>query len=107
MDREEFKVGQIIKHFKRENVTDEESSEYLYLYYGKCRDTETGELFVAYLPLYETACVKGVNFVIRPFDMFYSEVDHDKYPDIKQKYRFEELTQEELNTIMNFTDNEV
>lgn len=47
--------------------------------------SETAELMVCYSGEHDN------NLWIRPLNMFLSEVDHDKYPDVKQKYRFEPI----------------
>ncbi|MBO6145499.1 MAG: DUF1653 domain-containing protein [Bacilli bacterium] len=95
----EFKTGDIVRHFKREKMTEEqlETAPNLYLYeiIGTSRHTESKEELMIYKPLYETDCTTGVDYAARPLDMFLSEVDHEKYPEIKQKYRFEKVMKEE------------
>ena len=71
-----FKNNTKLRHFK--------SKEYLFLFTAE--HTETGELMAVYQALY------GDNKIYcRPYEMFISEVDRDKYPNVKQKYRFEEI----------------
>ena len=88
-----LKKGDIVQHFKREKLTEEQLKEepntYLYEIIGTSRHTENGEELMIYKPLYKTDCVEGVDYAARPLEMFLSEVDHEKYPEIKQKYRFE------------------
>ena len=88
-----FNKGDIVKHFKREKMTEEQLKEepnlYLYEIIGIARHTENKEEVVVYNPLYQTEVMNGVDFVVRPLEMFMSEVDRDKYPNISQKYRFE------------------
>lgn len=81
MERE-FKNGDIVCHFKRE--LHHEGTQYLYRIIGQAEHTETKEKLMVYQALYGDCKVYA-----RPLDMFMSEVDHDKYPNIKQKYRFD------------------
>jgi len=82
----EFRSGDIVQHFKREMLSEEErkSNRYLYRIIGVATHSETKEKLMVYEALYG-----DFGLFVRPLDMFLSEVDHAKYPEIKQKYRFE------------------
>nr|WP_317362238.1 DUF1653 domain-containing protein [uncultured Blautia sp.] len=81
----DIQVGDIVQHFKREWVSDK-TSEYLYKVLAFAQHTETGERLVIYQALYAP-----FKICARPLEMFMSEVDRDKYPDVSQKYRFEKV----------------
>ena len=66
--------GRVYRHFKGD----------YYLVEALARDSETNEPCVIYRKLYGDG-----GLWVRPLEMFLSEVDHAKYPDCKQQYRFE------------------
>lgn len=78
--------GDIVRHFKYETLSEEDKTQnkYLYSIKGVAEHTESGETLVIYQAMYAPFKIYA-----RPLEVFLSEVDRSKYPEIKQKYRFE------------------
>lgn len=85
------KAGEKYLHFKKK--------PYQIVAVGK--HSETDEKMVVYQALYG-----DFGIYIRPFDMFISEVDHEKYPEVTQKYRFQYMEDLEvgLPEIVTYTE---
>lgn len=71
---QELKLKRVYRHFKGD----------YYLVEDLARHSETGEDYVVYRKLYGDG-----SLWVRPLSMFLSEVDHEKYPDCRQTFRFE------------------
>ena len=70
----EVLIGRIYKHFKGDS----------YIVEDVVYHSETKEKMVLYRALYGS----GLRYV-RPYEMFLSKVDKQKYPQVEQEYRFQ------------------
>ena len=78
----ELVKNRVYKHFKGD----------LYFVVDIAEHSETGEMLVVYRALYGEG-----KLYVRPYDMFISKVDRDKYPDVEQEYRFQLQEVESIN----------
>lgn len=69
-----FNIDDVVKHFKGG----------LYIFKGYVKHTETNEILVLYQQI-----AWPYQLFARPQEMFFSEVDKQKYPNAEQRYRFE------------------
>lgn len=76
----EIIVGKTYKHFKGN----------LYKVLDIVFDSESNDKELKKVVIYESLYGEHLKWA-RPYDMFNSLVDTKKYPNIKQKYRFEEV----------------
>lgn len=93
MERE-IHPGDKFKHFK----------DKLYQIIAIAYHSETNEKMVVYQALYD-----DFKIYVRPYDMFIGEVDHEKYPEVKEEYRFTKMEDDipQVNPIlMEFFDKE-
>lgn len=88
MKTHEFKVGDVVKHFKRELQDAEtlraEPAIGLYKIIAFAEDEATGDKHTIYRALYGEK-----RTYMRKTEVFMSETDKEKYPEATQKYRFE------------------
>ena len=85
MEKREVKPFTMWKHFKGTRA----------FVITVAKHSETGEDLVVYCCMDNKGKTNHKDGIYaRPLNMFLSEVDHEKYPSVTQKYRFEEVKEE-------------
>ena len=72
-------IGGVYRHFKGKLY-----KVLMVGYYSESNNDEQSSKMVIYEALYDDHKIW-----VRPYDIFISKVDKNKYPDVKQEYRFE------------------